>query len=316
MKNLPHAPGFTLAADAFLDSGELIGFSIAHHQLTVFSHFHEFYELALVLRGSGIHQTATGSQPVGRGCVVFVTPGSSHGWELCDDLLVYNCFMRVEAAQFDISWAQRDARLGRLFAPTSRPRAPIVVRLHEDAFQRCHTHLEAIRERAVEDRGEAFDLGHLLLALDIVARSVELAEAAEGGPSAAAPAVVRAAVELLERDLRQHWTLDALAGELCVGPFHLARLFKRWVGTPTIAFADRRRAERAALLLTGSDDAIASIGADVGWPDPSQFARRFRQEYRLSPRAYRARSRTSHGLTPPGAPQRPKATAEQLERGA
>ena len=137
-----------------------------------------------------------------------MAPGSSHGWELCDDLLVYNCFMRVEAAQFDISWAQRDARLGRLFAPTSRPRAPIVVRLDENAFQRCHAHLEAIRERADGDRGEAFDLGHLLLALDIVARSVELAESVEGGPSVAAPAVIRAAVELLEQDLRRtgRWT--------------------------------------------------------------------------------------------------------------
>jgi AraC family L-rhamnose operon transcriptional activator RhaR len=102
---------------------------------------------------------------------------------------------------------------------------------------------------------------------------------------------VRAAVQLLEHDLRQHWTLEALASELCVSVFYLVRLFRQWMGMPPIAYANQRRAERAAVLLAATDDSVADIGAEVGWPDPSHFARRFRHAYGSGPRAYRASSR-------------------------
>ena len=52
-----------------------------------------------------------------RGTAIFVAPGVSHGYEMGDDLVVYNCFLRVEAAQFDLPWVPRDGRLGRLFGP-------------------------------------------------------------------------------------------------------------------------------------------------------------------------------------------------------
>jgi AraC family L-rhamnose operon transcriptional activator RhaR len=167
--------------------------------------------------------------------------------------------------------------------------------LDEGALAECHTHLEAIRLRPLDDRSEAFDLGHLLLALDVLARRLGPDDVGQGIASPAAPTVVRAAVRLIEADLRRHWPLDALASELCVGVFYLVRLFKHWVGMPPIAYANQRRAERAAILLTSTDEPVAVIGAEVGWPDPSHFARRFRQVYGSGPRDYRASSRTSRG---------------------
>jgi AraC family L-rhamnose operon transcriptional activator RhaR len=294
MKLVPHSPGFTLTADAFMGPGELVGFSVGKHLVTVFDHFHDFYELALVLQGEGQHVSAAGSRAVRRGSVIFIVPGVSHAWERCEDLVVYNCFVRTEAARFDISWAQRDPRLSILFAPAV-PGQPVDTDLPDDALAECHGHLEAIRLRAASERSEAFDLGHLLLALDIIARHLGPDEVGAGVASTDAPTVVRAAARLLEADLRRHWTLDALADELCVGVFYLVRLFKHWVGMPPMAFANQRRAERAAVLLASSDDPIAAIGAEVGWPDASQFARRFRHQYGMSPRTYRQGSRIRMG---------------------
>jgi AraC family L-rhamnose operon transcriptional activator RhaR len=299
MKLVPHSPGFTLTADEFMEPGELVGFSVGKHLVTVFDHFHDFYELALVLEGVGQHVTASGSRSVRRGDVVFIVPGASHGWERCEDLIVYNCFVRSEAARFDIAWAQRDPRLSMLFAPAGAPGQPIEFILTEEALSECHSHLEAVRLRAAHERSEAFDLGHLLLALDVLARHLGPGEVGSGVSSPAAPAVVRAAVRLLEEDLRRHWTLEALASELCVGVFYLVRLFKHWVGMPPVAYANQRRAERAAVLLASTDDSVAAIGAEVGWPDPSQFARRFRQAHGRGPRAYRTSGRALNGPPPP-----------------
>jgi AraC family L-rhamnose operon transcriptional activator RhaR len=214
---------------------------------------------------------------------------------------VYNCFVRSEAARFDLSWAKRDPRLSILFAPAGIPGQPIDLDLTEESLSECHTHLESIRLRAAHERSEAFALGRLLLALHVVARRLEPDEVSPGVASTAAPTVVHAAVRLLEQDLRRHWALEALASELCVGVFYLVRLFKQWVGMPPVAYANQRRAERAAVLLASTDDSVAAIGAEVGWPDPSHFARRFRQAYGRGPRAYRASSRALRGLPVPTA---------------
>jgi AraC family L-rhamnose operon transcriptional activator RhaR len=283
--------------------GELVGFSVGKHLATVFDHFHDFYELALVLEGHGVHVSAAGSHPVRRGSVIFIIPGVGHGWELCKDLVVYNCFVRAEAARFDLSWVQRDPRLSLLFATGAGiPGQPVALGLDEEAFSQCHAHLEAIRLRDRDDRSEAFDLGHLLLALDVVARGLAPDDVGPGVANPAAPIVVRMAARLLEEDLRRHWTLEALASELCVGVFYLVRLFKQWVGLPPIAYANKRRAERAAVLLASTDDPVAAIGAEVGWPDPSHFARRFRHVYGSGPRAYRASSRAGRGQYPQTSP--------------
>ena len=124
-----------------------------------------------------------------------------------------------------------------------------------------------------------------------MARSLEHEQPEHVTVDPGAPELVAAATDLLDHDLQHHWTLDELSGRLYVGKFHLVRQFNRWVGLPPIAYLNRRRAERAAMLLASTDAPVASIGADVGWPDPSQFSRRFRQHMETTPREYRARSR-------------------------
>ena len=292
LNELPHAPGYTLAADAFMEPDQLVGFSIAHQPLSVFMHFHEFYELALVVEGTGLHVSGGGDQRVGRGSVVFVAPGLSHGWRMGEGLVVYNCMLRVEAADFDLPWARRDEWLGQLFGPPGvEPIQPALVTIEESALQDCLTHLDAIRERPSSERSEAYDLGHLLLALDVLARCFDREQPERVAVDPLASPLVAAAVDLLDRDLQRRWTLEMLAGRLYVGTYHLVRQFNRWVGLPPIAYLNRRRAERAANLLATTDAPIGSIGAEVGWPDPSQFSRRFRQHMEMSPRTYRARSR-------------------------
>lgn len=159
----------------------------------------------------------------------------------------------------------------------------------------------------MDDRSEAHDLGHLLLALDLLARELEQEQPDDPATDPRMPLLVTTAIELLEQDLRHRWNLDELSGRLFVNPFHLVRLFTRWVGLPPIAYATRRRAERAAILLWATDDPIAAIGAQVGWPDPGHFSRRFRHEFGVSPRSYRAQNREHHASAPARTAGRPLA---------
>ena len=290
---LPHAPGFTISTDAFMDESQLVGFHVAT-QSHVFTHFHDFYELALVLEGTGLHTTVEGEQRIRRGSVIFVPPGVGHGFRAGDGLVVLNAMLRAEAAQFDLPWARRDRLLGHLFgSPGSEPR-PSVRFLEAAEFDECLAHLDAIRERPATQRNEAFDLGHLLLALDVLVRQAEVDALGPPEIDPQASALVVSAVELLDQDLARRWSLNELSDQLCVGQFHLVRQFDRWVGLPPIAYLNRRRAEQAAVLLATTDDPVGSIGTDVGWSDPSQFSRRFKQYVGVSPRAYREQSRVHY----------------------
>jgi AraC family L-rhamnose operon transcriptional activator RhaR len=292
MRELPHATAFTLSTDTLMAADEMVGFFVTEHTRTIFRHFHDFYELAFVLSGTGRHVTDGGVQRLERGAAIFVAPGVAHGYELCEGLVVYNCFLRVETARLDLSWAQRDPRLGRLFqGDAQHQHRPIVASLDEAALTECLDHMDAIRSRRPAERGEAFDLGHLLLTLDIVAREVQRERLGQGAADPAAPAVVRSAVGIILDDLKIHWTLAALSKELSVDPYHLVKLFKRWLGVPPIAHANQVRAERAAIMLASTDEPIGAIGVAVGWPEPAHFSRRFRAAMGQSPRAFREASR-------------------------
>lgn len=284
-----HASRYT--AGMFIAPHSAVGFFPAYHHFAIPWHDHDFYEIGIVESGSGLHVSTSGTEPFRRGTVVLVPPGAGHEYRGCVDMRVLNCFFRAELDALELSWAFRDTGLRRLFYPpgTAVPRGerPVVVRqLDELELCRMLEALDAIRALPPERRTHAAELGHLLVALDSLAAGVATGSA----PVPVRPAssqLVAQACELLERELTHPWTLAELSARLYVGPFHLARQFVRSVGMPPMRYLARWRAQRAAGLLVSTDQSVAAIGAAVGWPDPSQFSRRFRAEFGVSPRAYR-----------------------------
>ncbi|TCO26431.1 AraC-like protein [Kribbella steppae] len=106
-------------------------------------------------------------------------------------------------------------------------------------------------------------------------------------PYPAHPAVQHA-MRLLEASIDEPWTLDRLAAAVNLAPSYLIRLFGRTAGISPMAYLNRIRAERAAGLLIETDLPIATIGAMVGWHDPSHASRRFHAVFGLSPSRYRS----------------------------
>lgn len=108
------------------------------------------------------------------------------------------------------------------------------------------------------------------------------------GTRAPAHPAAQHAMRLLESDLAEPWTLERLAALVNLAPGYLIRLFGKSVGMSPMAYLNRIRAERAAGLLIETELPIATIGAMVGWLDPSHATRRFRSTFGLSPSEYRS----------------------------
>ena len=103
----------------------------------------------------------------------------------------------------------------------------------------------------------------------------------------------RRAVEaalLLEAQAGEPLTLEGLAAELGLSPFHFLRVFRGVLGVTPHQYLVRMRLRQAARLLS-TDAPITRIAYDVGFGDLSNFVRTFRRAAGVSPRAFRQASR-------------------------
>lgn len=260
-------------------------------------HDHDFFEIAIMTAGWGIHRCQRGDHPLIPGDVVVLRPGVWHQYVDCHALSLYNCCFGPELLQRDLTALAHDPALNYLFweGPLSPNRHGIAL-LHIDdvAMAGCQTHLKALEKLlASENRVQTFleQIGNFLLLLGLLSRDVGVERAAilgGGDFNRIHPAVVSGRA-LLESDCAYPWTLSELAHRLNIAPAYLVRLFHSSTGLAPMAYLLRLRAEQAAILLLRTDDPIGEIGAQVGWPDASHFARRFKACFGLSATEYRAR---------------------------
>jgi AraC family transcriptional regulator len=106
-----------------------------------------------------------------------------------------------------------------------------------------------------------------------------------------AAARVTRVVRLLDVSPQASFTLDHMAREAGLSPYHFLRTFERLTGVTPHQYVLRARLREAALRLVSSRDKIVDVALDCGFGDLSNFNRAFRGEFGLSPRAYRLRSR-------------------------
>lgn len=89
------------------------------------------------------------------------------------------------------------------------------------------------------------------------------------------------------------WSLSKLAQVAGQSRSAFAERFKRLVGLSPIDYLTGWRMRIAAHRLRRTDDAIAMIGADLGYRSESAFGAAFKRAYRMSPGLYRRNSRSA-----------------------
>jgi AraC family transcriptional regulator, L-rhamnose operon transcriptional activator RhaR len=257
-------------------------------------HTHNFMEIAFVVGGRGVHRCLTGHHRLEVGDVVLLRPAVWHGYDDCDDLVLYNCCVSTQLFQRELAWTRDDPLLGYLLwtGPLSMARRGLLTAtLDPAALRECETHLRALdqlrRKPYASYRSDI--VGRLSLVLGCVARAVAADRQPPSTPAKPTHPAVQQAIQLMEARLAHRWTLTELSEALHLAPRYLVRLFKSATGLPPIAYLSRRRAETAAVLLLDTTLPVSQIGRIVGWPDQNYLARRFRAHFGLSATTYRAR---------------------------
>lgn len=102
-----------------------------------------------------------------------------------------------------------------------------------------------------------------------------------------APWAQRRSLEHIQARLSEDISLDELATEARLSPFHFARMFKQSVGVPPRVYLTRLRMEKACELLELTDLSVTEIALEVGYSSNQVLARVFAKHRQMSPSDYR-----------------------------
>lgn len=102
-----------------------------------------------------------------------------------------------------------------------------------------------------------------------------------------APWAERRCRELLQARFSEDISLDELAAEAQLSPYHFARMFKQSLGVPPRVYLTQLRMNKACELLELTDLPITEIAFEVGYSSNQVLARVFLKHRRMSPSDYR-----------------------------
>lgn len=102
-----------------------------------------------------------------------------------------------------------------------------------------------------------------------------------------APWAERRCLELMRERLSEDISLEELAAEARLSPFHFARMFKQSVGVPPRVYLTRLRMERTCELLETTNLSVTEIAQEVGYSSNQVLSRVFMKHQHMSPTDYR-----------------------------
>ncbi|GAB7307241.1 MULTISPECIES: AraC family transcriptional regulator [Enterococcus] len=91
----------------------------------------------------------------------------------------------------------------------------------------------------------------------------------------------------IEEHISEEINAQRLADQVYLSKFYFQRLFKRLVHRPVQEYIKLRRLAIALELLKTTDLKIIDIANQLGFTDPSNFTRIFKEAYNLTPEVYR-----------------------------
>jgi AraC family transcriptional activator of pobA len=258
------------------------------HDWTIRAHRHRnLFQILLIERGGGDMTYEAAIAPFSAPAVIAVPPTVAHGFrfapQITDGWVV--SFTEDVADALGARSGEGAARLKALAAepivPLADPAegtrlAHLCADLYEEAFLAREGHRLATRG---------------LLALIAVEVARLAASRARTGAVTLAPtdATVDALRRLVEDHFRRERYIAFYAARLAMTPDRLNDHVKRAIGVTAGHLIRQRMLTEAKRQLVFTNQAITEISYDLGFSDPSHFARFFRKNTGMTPQAFRER---------------------------
>ena len=106
-------------------------------------------------------------------------------------------------------------------------------------------------------------------------------------PSGLTTIQLRQTIDHVQAHLGQNLSLAEIAAAINISPTYFSRLFKRATGSSPHQYVIQQRVERAKLMLSKTDLAIADIALQLGFSSQSHLTQQFKRFTGITPKQVR-----------------------------
>ncbi|MBQ3125024.1 MAG: helix-turn-helix domain-containing protein [Clostridia bacterium] len=233
------------------------------------THWHEFYEIELIISGSGSYIIDGVEKKIEKNMLFFMTPVNFHK-VITDGAEVITLMFMGEVCDKNMLF-----KLSSVFDTDS-------VRLDDEDARYLASIMHELNIASAENDDEySF---HLLNS--IIGKICRLTNRHEHGHLTK----VQTAMLFIQNNFRNEITLNDIADVAGVTPAYMSSIFLKDSGMNFKTYLNGIRYEYAKKLLSYSDMTVTDICFESGFNDYANFERNFRTNFGVSPREYRKAS--------------------------
>lgn len=252
-------------------------------------HWHDYFEIEIILSGSGVHQYNGVNHPLSQGSAYLLTPMDIHA--LIPDPGTEFHLVHLRFDEKAITQEVRDLLLQHKLAHT--------VRLEGTEFERLLTQLTELlhcfeSDSAIQSLSVQLMLSYLCLH---IVRESQQTEDRFPSYNTTNP-VVHQTLQYILYNFRKKITMQELGERAHISPNHLALLFKQATGTTCIQLIADLRLQYALKLLENPNLSIETISEQAGFSATSYFISVFRKQYGITPKEYQNKMKKQRDSIP------------------
>ena len=234
-------------------------------------HFHDFFELELVIAGRGETEINGSVYPVTRGTLFLMRPTDVHRYIVTEPLTVWSLRFGADYLESELT---------------------VPVMTGELLFGRCE---DAAFAEALCRRAEAESRhpdGFTELAVRRIVSELVIAVLRGAYPQDMLPQdnAIRRAAAYIAADCGRTLTVSNVAAAVGLSPNYLGRVFTERMGMSLPQYVKRVRLFTAAGKIANTAEPLGNIAIECGFGSPPVLSRAFKEFYGLTPGEYRARS--------------------------
>jgi len=232
-------------------------------------HWHDHYEMEIVLKGSGSYSVNGMQYPLRRGSVYFVTPADFH--QLSGDLAIYNI-------AFDESMLSKEAAKLLIDGDFAT-----VVHYSEEDFAFLELLATQLLSEFEGNRRLRLQVERALLETILIGflRRIDLSEK----DFARSDSVAMRAVAYIKFNFKKKLTLAEIAREVNLTPNYVGEIFLKKMGVSFNQYLMQTRLNYAKNLLARGEVSVQEAARDAGFGSQTYFSDCFKRAFGYSPSA-------------------------------
>ena len=254
------------------------------------SHWHNEFELQIMLKGNAEYRVNGTRYMVSEGSAIYIAPEAVHMMKaLSSNAIGYNVVLLPQFLTnlFQVSNCEKYA-------------APLTSR-HPEAFvitperKEGHAVLELLKRmyyaESTHTAYELFLLEHLIgIWRNLLAILPKAASVSEDSSKFLREQRMRTMLHFIRKNYAQPITISEIAASANISKSECFRCFSELSRMTPIEYVNLFRLLQAAQLLTSTKNSISDICYSTGFNNTSYFTKKFKEQYKATPRSYRTQN--------------------------